>query len=176
MRKQTSFLLRLAAEVVDSDISRIVIVPGNHDVNWGRARRAMRPLDICPPRVNSDAFEANSGIRWNWRDQRAYEIFDESLYRSRLQTFRDFQERFYAGLHDRPLYRDNNADLVYFDYPQLGLVVVGFASWHGNDCFCTVGEIDSASLALSQKLLRESQAPGSGSRLAPWCRGRTSFR
>ena len=153
------FLLRLAAEVIDSDISRIVIVPGNHDVNWDRARRAMRPLDICPPRINSDAFEANSGIRWNWRDQRAYEIFDESLYGSRLQTFRDFQERFYAGLHDRPLYRDNNADLVYFDYPQLGLVVVGFASWHGNDCFCTVGEINSASLALSQKLLRESQAP-----------------
>ena len=153
------FLLRLAAEVVDSDISRVVVVPGNHDVNWDRARRAMRPLDTCPPRINNDAFEANSGVRWNWRDQKAYEIFDENLYSSRLQAFRDFQERFYAGLHENPLCRDNNTDLVYFDYPQLGLVVIGFASWHGNDCFCTVGEINSASLASSQRMLARSQAP-----------------
>ena len=40
-----------------------------------------------------------------------------------------------------------------------GLVIVGFASWHGNDCFCHVGEIDSASLALSRKLLTDSNAP-----------------
>ncbi|MXZ92425.1 MAG: hypothetical protein F4Z05_13255 [Chloroflexi bacterium] len=153
------FLLRLAEEVTDSDISRFVIVPGNHDVNWDRARRAMRPLDTCPPRINSLAFEANSRTRWNWRDQKAYEIFDENLYGARLQTFRDFQECFYAELHMSPLHRDNDSDLVYFDYPQLGLVVVGFASWHGNDCFCTVGEISSASLSLSQKLLSASQSP-----------------
>lgn len=162
------FLVRLAAEIVDSDISRVVVVPGNHDVNWDRARRAMRPLDTCPPRINNDAFEADSTVRWNWRDQKAYEIFDEDLYGSRLQLFRDFQVRFYEGLDESPLYRDNNADLVYFDYPQLGLVVAGFASWHGNDCFCTVGEINSASLALSQKMLARSQAPIA---LAVWHHG-----
>ena len=153
------FLLRLAAEVIDSDISRVIIVPGNHDVNWDRARRAMRPLDTCPPRINTVAFEANSGIRWNWRDQTAYEIFDDNLYKSRLHAFRDFQSRFYAGLNESPLHRDNDGDLVYFDYPQFGLVVAGFASWHGNDCFCTVREINSASLASSQKILSGSQAP-----------------
>ena len=32
------FLRRLAAEFVDSDRSRVVIIPGNHDVHWGRAQ------------------------------------------------------------------------------------------------------------------------------------------
>ena len=29
------FLMKLAAEFVESDRSRVVIVPGNHDVHWG---------------------------------------------------------------------------------------------------------------------------------------------
>ena len=111
------FLMSLAADIVDSDVSRVVVVPGNHDVNWDLARRAMQPLDICPPKINNDAFEADSGVRWNWHDQKAYAIVDENLYTSRLHAFRDFQTRFYAGLNQNPLYRDNNADLVNFDYP-----------------------------------------------------------
>ena len=47
----------------------------------------------------------------------------------------------------------------FFDYPSLGLVVVGFASWHGNDCFCRVGEINSESLALSRELIEKSRSP-----------------
>lgn len=153
------FLLRLAAEIVDSDLSRVVIVPGNHDVNWDRAWRAMRPLDACPRRIDNEAFEANARVRWNWQDQKAYEIFDEEMYSSRFQQFREFQTQFYAALDQNPLSLDPKADLVYFDYPDLGLAVAGFASWHGNDCLCPVGEINSASLALSQKMLAGSTAP-----------------
>ena len=152
-----TFLQQLTDEVVDSDPSRVIIVPGNHDVHWSRALQAMSPLETCPDGINVKAFEANSNVRWNWKEQKAYEIVDRALYESRLEHFRLFQANFYASINSSPLLQDN--DIVRIEYPSLGLVVVGFASWHGNDCFCHVGEIDSKALATARELLQDSQAP-----------------
>ncbi len=152
------FLSGLATEFVDSDRSRVVIVPGNHDVDWSRSRKAMKPLPDCPEGIVVEALRADSGVRWNWLDQRAYEINDGTLYESRYDHFRQFRAEFYAGLNPNPLGR-GDADLVFAEYPSMGLVVVGFASWYGNDCFCHIGDIDPAALASSQKLLDSSSAP-----------------
>ena len=152
------FLRDLAAEFVQSDRSRVVVVPGNHDVHWARAREAMTRLSECPPLIARKALEADSGVRWNWDDQSAYEITDGELYESRYDHFREFRAEFYAGLDSAPAIH-TATDLISADYPSLGLLVVGFASWYGNDCFCRVGEIDPAALAASRKLLADSAAP-----------------
>ena len=152
------FLMNLAAAFVDSDLSRVIVVPGNHDVHWGRSRRAMRPLDESPDRLASMAFEAKSMIRWDWSKQQAYEICDGDVYESRFENFRQFQAEFYAGLDRNPM-SHGYEDIVFVEYPELGIVIVGFSSLHGNDCFCHVGEIDSASLASSQSLLADANAP-----------------
>ena len=110
----------------------------------------MRPLDTCPDRIGTKAFEASSRVRWNWKDQRAYEVVDGNMYGSRLELFREFQRNFYQGLEPSPL-PEVNGDLVFGEYADLGLVVAGFASWHGNDCFCHVGEIEPSMLSASQK-------------------------
>ena len=97
-------------------------------------------------------------VRWDWSNQQAYKIRDRDLYESRFEHFQTFRSDFYAALDPNPLsLRDGN--LVFFEYPSLGLAVAGFASWHGNDCFCHVGEIDTASLASSRELLAGSMAP-----------------
>ena len=152
------FLEKLGAEFVNSDRSRIIIVPGNHDVNWSRARRAMNLLEPCPDDIAQAALRVDSNVRWNWKEQKAYRINDSNMYQSRFDHFRQFQADFYAGLDPSPLSHGEN-DLVYFEDLSLGLVVVGFASWHGNDCFCTVGEIDPESVTLSQKLVADCMAP-----------------
>ena len=103
-----NFLCRLAVHFVNSDPSRVVIVPGNHDVHWGRARRAMEPLTECPDRIDRKAFEATSNVRWNWREQRAYTVADSGLYMSRFEHFRKFQAAFYAGLNPNPLQQDGS--------------------------------------------------------------------
>ena len=151
-------LRQMASRFVDSDLSRVVIVPGNHDVNWSRARNAMQPLHDCPPEIETEAFRASSEIRWDWKGQQAYRIVDTELYQSRLEQFRKFQADFYADVKPHPLSHGVCKDLGFFEYPSLGLVVVGFASWHGNDCFCHVGEIDPESLAASQQLIDKSEA------------------
>lgn len=152
-----TFLQQLANELVDSDLSRVIIVPGNHDVHWSRALQAMNPLETCPDGISVRAFEADSSIRWNWKEQKAYEIVDKNAYESRFEHFRLFQADFYAGLDPSPLFQDD--DIVRIEYPSLGIVVVGFASWHGNDCFCPVGEINTKALATARELLQDSQAP-----------------
>lgn len=156
-READEFLRRLAAEFVNADRSRVVIVPGNHDVNWLRSRCAMRLLKNSPSRIATKAFESDSRVRWNWSDFSAYEISDLNLYEARYEHFRRFQAQFYAGLEPSPL-PDNCDDIVFHEYSDLGLVVVGLASWYGNDCFCHVGEIDSAALSFSRDLLARANA------------------
>ena len=63
---------------------------------------------------------------------------------------------FYEGIEPNPIVAENG-DLFFHEYPDLGLLVAGFASWHGNDCFCHVGEIRPESLAISQKLMATSK-------------------
>ena len=157
-READDFLRSLASVFVDSDRSRVIIVPGNHDVHWPRSLSAMRALDSCPDRIGTKAFEASSRLRWNWKDQRAYEVVDGNKYGSRLEFFREFQRNFYKGLDPSPLPKANG-DLVFVEYADLELVVAGFASWHGNDCFCHVGEIDPSMLSASQKLLASTEVP-----------------
>ena len=157
-REAGNFIRDLAGELVNSDLSRIIIVPGNHDVNWNRALAAMKPLDTCPRRIEVEAFRADSSVRWNWNEQRAYEIVDRELYNARFEFFRQFQKDFYAELNHNTLVQVNG-DLIFAEYPDLKLAVAGFASWHGNDCFCQVGEIDSSMLSESRKLLENSQMP-----------------
>ena len=151
-------LRKLAEELLASNLSRVVIVPGNHDVHWQRARRAMKRIDTCPPDVARRIFDADSMIRWDWTDQQPYEIADRNLYDSRLQNFRQFRQRLYADLNPSPL-SPGDSDVAFFDYPDLGIAIAGFASWHGNDCFCHVGQIAPSALSRAQELLTVSAAP-----------------
>ena len=139
------FLLGLAAEFVDADRSRVVLVPGNHDVGWKRSRDSMMPVTPCPPDIAQSAIQPDSGVRWDWSVQRAFRIHDTDKYESRFEQFRRFQSTFYSGLDPSPL--AIGQDLIFCNYEDLGVVIVGFPSWHGNDCFCDVGEIEMAKLA-----------------------------
>ena len=153
-REVGDFLKQLSEEFLNADRSRMVIVPGNHDVHWHRSLNGMKPMDPCPDGIATKAFQPTSGLRWNWADRQAYEISDHNLYESRLEHFRRFRKAFYAGVQPSPFSEDE--DLLFIEYPDLDLAVAGFSSWHGNDCLCHVGEIAPASLALSQKCVARS--------------------
>lgn len=151
------FLGRLTDIVVGGDRSRVILVPGNHDVHWSRSKASMELIDEITQGIATMAFDPSSGVRWDWKNQNAYRIKDESGYSSRFDHFRSFRSEFYKDVDPFPL-PDDSADIIFANYEALGLVVVGFASWHGNDCFCPVGDIDSAALAVSQKLLATSRS------------------
>lgn len=149
-------LRRLGDEFVNGNLHRVVLVPGNHDVSWSRARGAMEAATTCPDGIARKSLDPESGVRWDWTTQQAFEIVDAGAYDTRLDAFRNFRAAFYAGVDPNPL--DYGDDIAFFNYPDLDLAVVGFASWYGNDCFCEVGEIDSHLVALSRDLLKSSEA------------------
>ena len=151
------FLGELTRKLFSSDLSRVVMVPGNHDVQWNRAKQAMRPLESPPPEIAKSTLDPESGVRWNWRELQAYEICDGGRYESRFDHFRRFQASFYADLEPNPIV-EGTSDLVFVEYPTFDLAVAGFASWHGNDCFCHVGAIHPSSLARARDLLDESRS------------------
>ena len=162
----TDLLDRLATEFVQSDRSKVIIVPGNHDVHWGRSKSAMNAID-CPKKISGRAFAPAEDVRWCWEEQQAYTITNATEYDSRLKPFRDFIADFYSDTNPNPVV-ENEAHLLFMEYHDMSLAVVGFSSWSGNDCFCHVGNIDTAALSASRRLIAESDARVS---IAVWHHG-----
>jgi 3',5'-cyclic AMP phosphodiesterase CpdA len=62
----SDFIDRLADRFLAGDRARLVIVPGNHDIDWNAARAAMEHVaeaDV-PPRFSQTSCGPNSEWRW----------------------------------------------------------------------------------------------------------------
>ena len=58
-REVGDFLEELSEEFLDGNRSRMVIVPGNHDVHWRRSLDGMTPIDPCPDGIATKATTAD---------------------------------------------------------------------------------------------------------------------
>lgn len=160
-------LAQLADRFADGDRSRVVLVPGNHDVCWNTARGAMLP--VAPerePQGIPGCLGPNGRHRWSWRDRQIFEIHDPSAYARRLDAYWDFVERFYdcAGLA-YPISRDRGFNL--FELDERRIVVAAFDSTFANDCFCDQGSLKPDAVANCGLLLRDSDTPYK-LRIATW--------
>ena len=72
-----SFLNDLADKLFDGDKSRILIVPGNHDISWTESKNSMRKIeekDITDgngaliKNIFKEAMKIDSNIKWSWTD------------------------------------------------------------------------------------------------------------
>lgn len=146
-RVAESFLDELARRFLGGDRARVVIVPGNHDVDWNEARRAMELVGAeDSPRDVLDAIVANDSLyRWNWKTRELFRIADPARYAQRLDSFWEFFERFYAGVPGLSGVRRGDANLFRLCGGKIG--VAAFNSCHGNDCFAFHGCIPRAAVA-----------------------------
>jgi 3',5'-cyclic AMP phosphodiesterase CpdA len=146
------FLESLAEQFLDGDRSRLMIVPGNHDVDWNGAKAAMRLAkdDEIPSRFTLDNCTASSDLRWDWRERKVYRIVQPELYQRRLLRFDQLVDRFYAdaGIVSTSLFRIH-------ELAQGRICVVTFNSCHGNDCFTLQGCIEEGAIAEAHLALRD---------------------
>lgn len=150
------FLCALAERFFGGDRSRIVIVPGNHDVCWNTARNAMKQLVPEEPLIKAHAelFQASSSLRWDWASRTIFEINDSGGYKGRLDAYWRFVERFYAGVNlKHPIDRERGFNLFELDGGRI--VVVALESVHGNDCFCRQGAIERGVLGACSLAIRD---------------------
>lgn len=153
------FLLDLAARFLDGDRSRIVIVPGNHDVDWNCARGAMevassQEVQKLASELPALSLKPTSAYRWNWAERQFLRIANVSAYGARQTRFLEFRREFYAGVQPDPL--SAGSGLFYLEYPQFDVSVTGLSSWFGNDCFCHVGAFDPEMLLRARDLIAAS--------------------
>ncbi|MDE5611385.1 MAG: metallophosphoesterase, partial [Odoribacter sp.] len=132
------FLEKLTMYFLDNDKGRIVIVPGNHDVDWNVSKQLMSPLanesneEKTEYNKNLDLFlqGKNSDLRWNWGDQRLYTIKDKETYNARFLCFAEFYKAFYGN---RNYSLNPSEQYEIFDIPTYNICFVGFNSCYQND-------------------------------------------
>jgi hypothetical protein len=151
-----AFLAELTDRFLDGDRSKVVIVPGNHDIDWNAARAAMTMVAEAeyPPALLQSLNEPNSLYRWDWKTRTLYKINDTAAYQDRLAAFWQFFENFYSTLPaDRRPKTWVDFNLYSLDDGRIG--VAAFNSCASNDCFAFQGEIPKAAIGRAYLDLKE---------------------
>lgn len=150
------FLDELARRFVDGDRSRVVVVPGNHDVDWNTAFNALEPVPNGPISgdLKGELHAEDSLLRWDWKTCSLYRKADPNLYNRRLEAFRCFFNRFYDGVLG-PVTVQNSADTHLYNLCDDRIGVAAYNSCYGNDCFAFHGMIQKGSIARSDLDLKD---------------------
>jgi hypothetical protein len=156
-RVAEAFLDQLAKRLLAGDRSKIIIVPGNHDVCWNTSFAAMEriPADQWPRDVQLALIEPDSDYRWSWRERALYRVRDHSAYANRMGFYWDFIEGFYKGV-SLPLPINRSRGYQLFELLDRKIAVAAFDSIDRNDCFSYSGAIPRGAVARCNLHLRDS--------------------
>ena len=165
------FLLQLSKELLDGDLRRLFIVPGNHDVSWQACRKSMEKVDILrSSEVWGMLATANSQYRWSWNDLSLYHIESREEYAKRLANFKEFFDDFYKGMGITFSLEDRGQALN-FVVPNGRALFTGFCSLYENDCYKLRGQISIDGLSTNDLNLRGSAMNDIPLKIAFWHHG-----
>jgi len=155
-----AFLDELTNRILGGDRSRVVIIPGNHDIDWNTALSAMSLVSAGdePKDVAGELHREGSSLRWDWRNRQLYRIVDEDAYAARLDAFWTFFGRFYHGVQNL-LHVTPKADYNLFSLMGHKIGVAAFNSCEGNDCLVSHGLIKREAIARSHLEMDDSGHP-----------------
>jgi 3',5'-cyclic AMP phosphodiesterase CpdA len=150
-----SFLNDLTNKMFDGDKSRVIIIPGNHDVSWTESNESMTIIDDgsdvddagrIRKQLFKDAIKIDSNIKWSWADRSFYKISNEEKYNERMKYFAKFYKDFYG---DKEYSLDPTEQFEVFDFPAEGVTILGFNSCYHNDHLNRAGSINPNCIAKS---------------------------
>ncbi len=141
-------LTRLADTFVGGDRSKVIIVPGNHDVDWNKARDSMRVVTRTDESIQDLLTTQASPYRWSWRDQQLLKIENYETYEERFSYFYDFCSQFYQGAN-LAFKVDPKRSWNLFELDDGKILIAAFNSCIGADCYNLYGEIPAQSIAQS---------------------------
>ncbi len=157
-----NFFNELANHLLNGNKKRIVILPGNHDIDWKYSKESMEKIDSAKVldekntlkwEFYNDSFnQFSSFMRWSWKDLSFYKIVDNEKYNKRLEAFTNFYSTFYGN--ERKYSLDPKQQYDIFDFPEFNLTITAFNSCYGNDHLRFVGDIHPECIAnVNLKLL-----------------------
>ncbi len=125
---------RLGDEILAGDRSKVVVVPGNHDICWNSSIAAMEAVaeDRYPKDLRRVLAEQDGRFRWSWEERRLFRVAEEVAYRTRLGAYWDAVEAFYRDV-DLLLPVDRTRGFHLHRIFDGRAIVAGFESTHRND-------------------------------------------
>jgi len=151
------FLTNIANEFLSGNKQKIIIVPGNHDVNSEIFMSSINKVDIDNTKSEyknilvNRLFSPNSNIRWSWKTLEFYEINNREQYEQRMDKFSEFINRFYDKKHTFDLNPENQ--FLIYDYPEFNISFAGLNSCFNNDLFNRQSDINPICIAKACKQL-----------------------
>lgn len=141
------FLIELADKFLGGKREKIIMVPGNHDVNRNASFRSMDELDK-EKNIEIAKSLSNSGwvseiYRWSWESCCFSQIVRSDAYGERFDAYKQFYESFYQGSRHLNDY-ENEASIE--DFSAYNVTFVGYNSCCGIDHLNTIGHISNDAL------------------------------
>jgi len=128
----TEFLVELCKLFFEGDRTRMVIVPGNHDMSRYASILSMTPRDPNNIKEMTDLlWEDEKDVRWSWTDLKFYEITDKERYNKRFDDFIDFYDNFYEQKLKFPTKPDEQSFIR--DFPEINTTLICFNSCYRLD-------------------------------------------
>ena len=159
-REVEELLISLSDEFLAGDRSQLVIVPGNHDVDWNGVRGSFEVGDQDSSNRLRSIEEMEPGYRWSWKDRQVFRIADPERYEARFNYFNQMYREFYREVRlDYPVDPERPWNL--FNLDGGNIIVAAFNSCVINDCFSDLGHIRSKDLADCHLEMRRRAKPGS---------------
>lgn len=152
----SGFLTALCERFLEGDRSRMVLVPGNHDVCWNTSFLALERVseEEYPDNLYEALVEPDSIYRWSWSEQTLFRIANREAYERRMDSYWNFVESFYRNV-ELPESIDRTRGFQFFELCGRRVVVVGFDSIAGNDCFGYSGAIPRGAVGRCAMALRD---------------------
>ena len=151
------FLDKLTTYFLNGDKRRLIMVPGNHDMNREMSKVGMREY-VLKKDDNPKQIKKHTSKRWSWEDLKFYEITDVEAYAKRFDLFVDFYNSFYGGIRSITGNPETFSDVV--DLEDYGISFALFNSCYRLDHLRYCGEIYPASVTHLAPQLRHLDRKG----------------
>ena len=157
------FLSDLTDRFFRGDHSRVVLLPGNHDVSFPTVMDSLQRIDIPSEashrqELAQELFAPGSRLRWSWNDMSYYRIADYDRYERRIDHFTALYDRFYQNTRSFPI--SQARQYCVFDFPELGFCVVALSSCYDNDPLRPSGAFCPTALANACREVRDYRRAG----------------
>lgn len=151
------FLAKLVEHFLNNDRNRLIIVPGNHDVDRNASQRSMIYVDDNEKDAVYKTFVSLRGktclYRWSWKDFAFCKIVKDDIYNERFDAYLRFYNRFYKGVREELEECINYVEII--DAPDFNISFACYNSCADIDHLNETGKISNAALYCRREELQE---------------------
>ena len=150
-----TFLDDLVSLFLNGERKRMIIVPGNHDMNRVASTDSFIDSTNTPAADYDEYKKHNTDLRWDWKQHKYQRINDYKRYNGRFDLFVEFYNRFFDGIRTYPTDPVMEAYTEYF--PKENIAFACFNSCHGLDHINTSADIPEEAIdSIAGDLIRYS--------------------